>query len=261
MTSPVHTLACALLVLAASSSTAAAQAGAPSPVAAAAVDNEARAIHAQAVAAAVFAPDARPSSATRASSPERWGLHAPDFSLTFDEALMAKAGLPARWKEVQAAAKRGDAYAQTLAGIYLRLPMGGEDQKAAQAFFAQAAKQGLVRAHGEAMSYAWNASESEEEDDALVGRVRALENSDNAHVRCLYALLVMREDFGASMRALGYSARAGYAPAVLMTARLMIAQGKADPRQAWAKAGPLVERAAAAGLPAAVELLKERPAP
>lgn len=247
-----------LLMLAGSA--ALAQSPTPAPSAAAA---QAQQIRAKALAAPMFLPDARPSAATRASNPERWGLKAPDFSLTFDEALVAKAGLPGRWKEIEAAAKAGDAYAQTIAGIYLRLPAGGKRGKDARRYFELAARQGLARADGEALGYAWADSDSSSDDeiDALVDHVFVLGRSDSAHLRWLFSQMVMQGRFYEAVIALEYSARAGYPPALLTSARLMVAQGKDKPQEAWQKAARLAEAAAAAGLPGAAEFLKQRPAP
>lgn len=220
-------------------------------------------IRAKALAAPVFLQDAKPSTATRASSPGRWGLQAADFSLTFDEAIVAKAGLPGRWKELEAAAKAGDAYAQTLAGIYLSLPAGGSRKSEALRFFRMAAKQGLERAGAAVVADEMSKGDdgrSDREIEAMLDRAYVFSRSDSAHARWMFWRMIKDDVFYQAVIAMEYSAKAGYAPALLDGARFFLAQGK-NSKEAWQKAGKLAEAAAAAGLPEAAEFLKQRPAP
>ena len=72
--------------------------------------------------------------------------------------------------------------------------------------------------------------------------------------------MIKDDVFYQAVIAMEYSAKAGYAPALLDGARFFLAQGK-NSKEAWQKAGKLAEAAAAAGLPEAAEFLKQRPAP
>lgn len=202
------------------------------------------------------------SAATKASNPERWGLQARDLSVGFDEAIAQKAGLPARWAEVKAAAKSGDAFAQLLAALYLRLPMGGKDEKKAQAQFKLAADQGLVRALAETAAYAWDIAETDEESEKAGYDLSALWNYDNAHARYLVAIRGLESGNALDgLQALQYSARAGHAPSLLAVAVVLPQLRKPPSEQVRNEAHALARRAAAMGLPAAEDYLKQHPTP
>jgi hypothetical protein len=220
---------------------------------------------AKANAAPLCLQGAKRSPATLASSPEHWGLAASDFSRLHDEGVATKAGLPARWKDVKAAATAGDAFAQHLAGLYLRLPMGGKNEKKAQAWFAAAAQQGLVRAKADVVAYQWDEAGDLDEDDPAASdadhALSELKRSDNAHARyAVGARDLLYGNMVGGLQELAYCMRAGYAPAMLAAADAMLKMAKGNPSAEQRKGiGDLARRAAAQGYTPAIEYLKKHP--
>jgi hypothetical protein len=180
------------------------------------------------------------SEATKASSPERWGLDGTDLSMLHNEALMQKPGLPARRPELDRAAQQGDAYAQWLAALR---PDGQDDD---MTLLRKAAAQGLVRAAVDVHT-----------SDGMRGvgggehlqYVRARAEEGNAHATLYLAYLIARPEGrvavgGEAERWLLRSAEAGYAPAQHAAGMLKATIGT---RKAWAEGRAWLQKAAKQG--------------
>lgn len=194
------------------------------------------------------------SPTTRASSPQKWGLTAPDFSLLHDRALLAKAGLPGRKAELQAAAAQGDAYAQFLLSKRV-------DQDDDRVMLQKAASQGLVRAIVDfqlplAFAGATNVMPHLEELHEMAQR-------GSAHAKYVAGRAILshkqipQEMYMIAARYLQEADQMGYAPAQLWTANDL---RNSKNESVWRQGRERARLAAAQGLPEAREFLEKNPA-
>ena len=198
------------------------------------------------------------SAATRASSPEKWGLTATDYAVMHNQALLKKAGLPGRRRVLETAAAAGDAYAQHLLAVR---PPGQPDD---MVMMKKAADQGLLRAmadyHSQTAMEAggWAAAEPHVIALAKVAR------RGSAHADFVVgATLLSIKDVPAGNRftavslLMGAEAK-GYAPAQLWVAQDIYPSGSDYQRRQAIEAA---KRAAAQGLAEAEVFLAAHPTP
>lgn len=196
------------------------------------------------------------SAATRASSPQKWGLTAADYALMHNEALLKKAGLPGRRRALETAAAAGDAYAQHLLAVR---PPGQPDD---MAMMKKAADQGLLRAmadyHSQMAMQAGGFTAAKPHLLALAKQSRR----GSAHADFVVgATLLSFKDvpngdrFSAVSLLMGAESE-GYAPAQLWVARDVYPSGSDSQRR---QAIDAARRAAAQGLKEAEAFLAEHP--
>lgn len=196
------------------------------------------------------------SPATLASGPEKWGLTRADYANMHNEALVKKAGLPARKAALEKAAAAGDAYAQHLLAIR---PPGQVDDLV---MMKKAADQGLVRAMADYFSQApWPGAPEDAKARTIellqLVRLRSPHASFNAGMTLLRPT-IGKGDQKAGLSAVLWSETQDYAPAQLAMAEDLIkSESDYQRRQAIA----LAREAAAQGLPAANAFLARHPKP
>lgn len=196
------------------------------------------------------------SAATLASGPGKWGLTREDYASLHNEALVKKAGLPARKAALEKAAAAGDAYAQHLLAIR---PSGQTDDLV---MMKRAADQGLVRAMADYFSQApWPSAPAEAKTRTieLIQLVRL--RSPHASLAAGLALLgptVGKGDQQEGLSAVLWSESQHYAPAQLVMAEDLI---KAESEHSRRRAIALAREAAAQGLSDANAFLARHPKP
>lgn len=196
------------------------------------------------------------SPATLASGPEKWGLTRDDYARLHNEALLKKAGVPARRAALEKAAAGGDAYAQHLLAIR---PPGQTDDLV---MMKRAADQGLVRAMVDYFGQApWPSAPADSQ--ARVTELLRLLPLRSPHASFYAGMMLLGPKMGkgeqnAGLSAVLWSESQGYAPAQLVVAEDMI---KSESEYQRRRALALAREAAAQGLSEANAFLARHPKP
>ena len=200
------------------------------------------------------------STATRASSPDRWGLTAADFALLESAALIRKADVERHRQALLAAAGAGDAYAQFLLASH---PGEPDDAPMMQ----RAVRQGLVRAVTDAnIDAAMNPGAAGE---AAREQLKRMAETGSAHAKFMLALafaeLASRSgqplspsDAGLAFSALNEAVELGYAPAQFVYGRQLLGASQVYDR---ARGRGFIRKAAAQGFAEAQAMVAEWPKP